>query len=129
MILLTWIFATVSWLELGKRIIRLLFVAWPCLGVSSQLSEDRFYFCTDGLLLCWVRNAPSRPLPARLYLIFWDALSAPPGCLVSLVYCRAWGGGTFVNKTVTWTGSQAGQANPGVTGDGSPEPDPAIRVN
>ena len=124
MIILTWIYSAVSGLEVGSQIVRLL-VAWLCLGVS----KDRFYFCTDGLLLCWVRNAPSRPLPARLYLIFWDALSAPPGCLVSLVYCRAWGGGTFVNKTVTWTGSQAGQANPGVTGDGSPEPDPAIRVN
>ena len=72
MIILTWIFATDSGLELGRRIIRLLFVAWPCLGVSSQLSEDRFYFCTDGLLLCWVRNAPPRPLaPALSDILPW----------------------------------------------------------
>ena len=33
----------------------------PGLVLVSHISEDRFYFCTDGLLLCWVRNAPPRP--------------------------------------------------------------------
>ena len=56
MIILTWIFATVStlgWNVDNPTVICCLALSW-CL-----LSEDRFYFCTDGLLLCWVRNAPS----------------------------------------------------------------------
>ena len=28
------------------------------LACLSWFSEDRFYFCTDGLLRSWVRNAP-----------------------------------------------------------------------
>ena len=61
MIILTWMdicHGTVSGLEVGRRIIRLCLL--PGLVLVSQISEDRFYFCTDGLLLCWVRNAPPR---------------------------------------------------------------------
>ena len=102
-----------------------------CLALSwCLLSEDRFYFCTDGLLLCWVRNAPLPRLARALYLIFSPgcSLAGLPGqsCLLPARGRRERGeGGTFVNKTVTWTGSQGwaalpGQANPGVTGDTQP---------
>ena len=111
MIILTWIFATVSRLELGRRIIRLLFVAWPCLGVCSQKTVSISALmgcCCAGL---GMRRPGHWPPP---YLIF------SPGCSLAglpgqscLLPARGRGergeGGTFVNKTVTWTGSQPGQ--------------------
>ena len=65
MIILTMIFATATsrdWrLEGGLSGS----VCCPALSWCLRLSEDRFYFCTDGLLLCWVRNAPPRLAPGR----------------------------------------------------------------
>lgn len=124
MIILTWIFATVS---AGTRIIRLLFVAWPCLGVSSQKTVS-----ISALMGCCCAGLGMRlaRLARALYLIFSPgcSLAGLPGqsCLLPARGRRERGeGGTFVNKTVTWTGSQGwaalpGQANPGVTGDTQP---------
>ena len=44
------------------------------LGVSLGVSEDRFYFCTDGLLWSWVRNAPLSRTGAAGWLALSDIL-------------------------------------------------------
>ena len=119
MIILTWIFATVS---AGTRIIRLLFVAWPCLGVSSQKTVS-----ISALMGCCCAGLGMRlaRLARALYLIF------SPGCSLAglpgqscLLPARGRGGNLcqqdgYLDRQPAWA-ALAGQANPGVTGDTQP---------